>query len=146
MELKYNPSVNSAHERYKEGERKRVVAIKKKEQKELETKYLTRRIAVGVLGTAAIVGLMIGTKLVDDKLTDNVYRTYGESTGTMRHPITHQLADYWVLDESGKKYYMEDLKFKALFEKRTDKDELATNYTPESNSLLGETEPFKGGK
>jgi len=144
MELQFNPKgINENHERYREGERKRVAKVKKKEQYELEAKYRTRRIMVGVLGTAALAGLIIGTNLIGSKLADNVYKTYGQATGVMRHPETHQLVNYWEIDETGKKYYMEDLKFKALFEKSANKTEEATNYTSDGISFFGETKPLK---
>ena len=147
MELQFDASVNKAHERYQEGQRKKVVAQKKKKDWEQEAKYTARRIMVGVLGTAAIIGLIQGIGLIDEKLADNVYRVYGDPTGTMAHPFTHQLVKYWQIDESGKKYYMEDLKGKALFEKLkfNDKEELVTNRTPHEGDLMGETRPL-GGK
>lgn len=146
MELQFNPKgINENHERYREGERKKIAKVKKKEQYELEAKYRARRIMVGVLGTAAIAGLILTGKVIDDKLTDKVYQTYGQSTGVMRHPETHELQKYWTIEENGKEknYFMSQLKWKVMFAKQEKGKEVTTNYTPGENSLLGETKPLK---
>lgn len=149
MDLKFDPSVNKAHEKWAEQESKRVREIKnaqiEKEEREYYINRGVKKVAIGLLVAAGLTGLIVGAKLVDDKLIDNVYETYGQSDGTMRHPETHELEKYWEID--GKVYFLSDLKWKAIFNgPKSNKDSsLVTDYTPRVGESTGETKPL-GGK
>ena len=150
MELQFDSSVNKEHEKWAEQERKRVRAVKNAQIKDDEKQYYitrgTKKVAMGLLVGAGLAALLIAGKVIDDKLTDNVYKVYGQSSGVMRHPETHQLAKYWEVD--GKVYFMgPQLQFKSIMEgKKDDKDSsLVSNHTPHEGDLMGETKPL-GGK
>lgn len=149
MELQFDSSVNKAHEKWAEQERKRVRAIKNAQiEKDERDYYISRsgkKIMLGLLVAGGLATVLIAGKVIDDKLTDRVYITYGAPTGTMRHPETHELQKYWEID--GKNYYISDLKWKSLFDgAKTEKDSsLVTNHTPHEGDLMGETKPL-GGK
>lgn len=148
MELKFDPSVNRAHKKWEEEETKRVHAIKKAQIEQDEKDYYAnrtaKRVAVTALVAAGMAVLLIGGKLIDNKLTDKVYKVYGSPTGVTMHPETHEQQKYWTID--GKNYFIGELKFRAIFEGSKDNSKTDSSYTFSDDDLIGPANTSKGGK